>query len=207
MRELVLIGGGGHCKACIDVIEQEARYKIIGILDKPGLLGQQVLGYKVIGTDNDLSNFRQAYFLITIGQIKNSEPKKRICQQLVSKGLQLATIISPKAYVSRTAVIGAGTIVMHHAVVNSSAKIADNNIINTGAIIEHETSIGSHCHISTSSVVNGGCKIGNGVFVGSNAVIANQIKITDDVIIGAGSVVVNHLLHAGIYVGNPAKIK
>ena len=32
-EKLILIGGGGHCKSCIDVIEQENKYEIAGIVD------------------------------------------------------------------------------------------------------------------------------------------------------------------------------
>jgi hypothetical protein len=31
MDDIVLIGGGGHCKSVIDVIEQQGEYKIVGI--------------------------------------------------------------------------------------------------------------------------------------------------------------------------------
>ena len=38
MKELILIGGGGgHCRSCIDVIEQEQKFKIAGIIDKKDL--------------------------------------------------------------------------------------------------------------------------------------------------------------------------
>ena len=30
MKNIILIGAGGHSKACIDVIESEKKYKIIG---------------------------------------------------------------------------------------------------------------------------------------------------------------------------------
>ena len=32
-EKIVLIGGGGHCHSVIDVIEQENKYEIIGIVD------------------------------------------------------------------------------------------------------------------------------------------------------------------------------
>ncbi|MBI4309254.1 MAG: acetyltransferase, partial [Candidatus Omnitrophica bacterium] len=32
-KNLILIGGGGHCKSCIDVIESENKFKIAGIVD------------------------------------------------------------------------------------------------------------------------------------------------------------------------------
>jgi len=56
MKEIILIGGGGHCKSVIDVIEQEGRFKIVGIVDKSELIGTNILGYSVIGKDSDLEN-------------------------------------------------------------------------------------------------------------------------------------------------------
>lgn len=32
--EILLIGAGGHCPSCIDVIEQEGRFSIAGVVDK-----------------------------------------------------------------------------------------------------------------------------------------------------------------------------
>ena len=34
MKNLILIGAGGHCVSCIDVIEKEKKFKIVGVLDK-----------------------------------------------------------------------------------------------------------------------------------------------------------------------------
>ena len=33
MRKIILIGGGGHALSCIDVIEHEKKFKIVGIVD------------------------------------------------------------------------------------------------------------------------------------------------------------------------------
>lgn len=40
VRPLILIGGGGHCKAVIDVAET-AGYTILGILDIPEKVGKK----------------------------------------------------------------------------------------------------------------------------------------------------------------------
>ena len=34
MKKIILVGGGGHCKSCVDVIENENKYKIKAIIDK-----------------------------------------------------------------------------------------------------------------------------------------------------------------------------
>ena len=52
-KNLVLVGGGGHCKSVIDVAES-AGYKILGILDILENVGKKVLGYSIIGTDDNL---------------------------------------------------------------------------------------------------------------------------------------------------------
>ena len=61
MKEIILIGGGGHCKSVIDVIEQESKYKIAGIIDKKELIGKDVLGYKIIGSDDDLADLKDKF--------------------------------------------------------------------------------------------------------------------------------------------------
>lgn len=204
-RNLILLGGGGHCKSVIDVAES-AGYTILGILDKPEMVGQQVLNYKIIGTDDDIPSYNdKAEFLITVGQIKSSAIRMKLAELVKKAGGKCATIIANDAHVSKYAKIGDGTVVMHKAVVNADAKIGEQCIINTRAVIEHDARIGDFCHISTAAVVNGEVKVGNNVFIGSQAVIHNCKSIADCIVISAGSVVSRNLDKPGIYAGNPAK--
>jgi len=190
MKDIVLIGGGGHCKSVIDVIEQEGRFNIVGIIDKPELLGRNVLGYPIVANDLELNNLvkRCKNAIITVGQIRDSSPRVDLFNKVVKLGFTLRTVISPRAYVSCHASIGIGTVIMHDAVVNAGATIGDNCIINTKSLIEHDSSVGNHCHISTSAVVNGGVVIGNGSFIGSGAISKEGITIKDDYFVKAGSV-------------------
>ena len=190
MREILLIGGGGHCKSCIDVIEQENRYKIAGIIDKKELVGQEILGYKVIGCDEDLPKLFKKYqnAIITVGQIKSNDLRMRLFNTLKDIGYKLPVIKSPLAYVSKYSSIGEGTIIMHQALINTNTKIGKNCIINTKALIEHDCIVEDNCHISTSAVINGGVIVKKNTFVGSNSTIKEYIKISG--FIKAGSLVV-----------------
>jgi len=204
MKKLILVGGGGHCKAAIDVIESTGEYEIIGILDA-SKKGQNVLGYPVIGSDHDIVLYINLgyYFLVTLGQIKSAEVRKRIFELITEhKGL-LATVVSKWAYLSKHAKIGKGSIVMHHATINAGAHVGDNCIINSGCLVEHDCVVGNHVHLSTFSVINGGCSIEDEVFIGSNVTLANNLNIAKGVVIGAGSVVIKNVKESGIYVGNP----
>jgi sugar O-acyltransferase (sialic acid O-acetyltransferase NeuD family) len=191
MKKIILIGGGGHCKSVIDVIEQEAKFEIIGIIDKPKLLGSKVLGYSVVGSDLDLNRLakKYKYALITVGQIKTALIRIKLFNLAIKSGFTLASIISPKAYISKHSRIGMGTIIMHHAIVNANSFIGDNCIINTKALVEHDCSISDHCHISTNATINGGNQIGSKSFIGSNVTTKEYIKIESNSFIKAGSLI------------------
>lgn len=205
--KLILIGGGGHCKVCIDVIEQTGQLEIIGILDLAELVGTSILDYPIIGTDEDVVKFVELgySFLITVGQIKSSILREKLFNILKENNAIIATIVAPSAHVSKYSKIGIGTIVMHHVIINAGVIIGDNCIVNNKSDIEHDTIVGNHTHISTGAILNGDCKIGDGVFIGSNTTVANQITIEDNAVIGAGSVVIKNILTNDIQVGNPAK--
>ncbi|WP_276091117.1 acetyltransferase [Pedobacter sp. JY14-1] len=206
MENIILIGAGGHCRACIDVIEQSNVFQIKGILDRDEMAGRDVLGYPIIGTDDDIASFvKLKYnFLISFGQIKSSEGRQTLFNKLVKLGAKLPVIVSSKAYISKHAKIGAGTIVMHNGLVNAGARIGLNCILNTGSVVEHDCLIGNHVHISTESIVNGNCKIGHQSFIGSNVTISNNITLVEKSIIGAGAVVTADITESGVYAGIPA---
>ena len=207
-KNLILVGGGGHCKSVIEVAES-AGYEIKGILDMPDEVGKEVLpGHKVIGTDDEIPQYvEECDFIITVGFIKNPALRIKLYNKVKAAGGRLATIIASTAHVSKYAELGEGTVIMHQAFVNAGAKIGDNCIINTFVNIEHDAEVGNQCHISTGTMVNGECKIGENCFIGSQSVCANCIEIASDIIIGAGSVVRKSICVKGIYAGNPAILK
>jgi len=188
--KLVLIGGGGHCKSCIDVLEMHGGFEIVGILDQSDNVGKKVLGYEIIGTDDAIAELaRQGHsFLITVGQVRSGAVRKKLFALLEAEKATAVTVVSPLAYVSRHARIGKGTVIMHHAVVNADAEVGMNCIINTKALVEHDATIESHCHISTSAVINGGAVVKEGTFFGSGAVCKEYVETGADDFIKAGTV-------------------
>jgi sugar O-acyltransferase (sialic acid O-acetyltransferase NeuD family) len=211
MKKLILIGGGGHCKSCIEVIESTQLYEIIGILEKDIEKETQVLGYPILGNDEQIPILvkQDVEFLITVGQIKSPNLRIKLAQVVTESGGKLATIIASTAYVSKHASIAEGTIIMHQAFVNADVKIGSNCIINTRAILEHDVNIGHNCHISVNAILNGDVKVGDNCFVGSNTVFYQGVTISENTLIGAGSIVGKSLKKAGVYLAcNPLlKIK
>lgn len=185
---ILLIGAGGHARACIDVIELEGRFEVAGLLGVPEEVGRIVLGYSIIGSDDDLVSAasRIGCALVTVGQIKSPRLRIELFTRLTQVGCALPTIVSPRGYVSKHATIGAGSIVMHGAVVNAGATIGNNCILNSLALIEHDSQVSDHCHVSTLAAVNSGVRIGAGTFVGSGVTVRQGVRIGTNCVIGMG---------------------
>jgi len=192
--KLILVGGGGHCIACIDVIEQEDKFEIAGIVDTDTNI-RMLLGYPVLGSDNALKLLREdcSHALITIGQIKTPSTRLRLFKHVKSLDYTLPIIVSPRAYVSKHAVIGEGTIIMHDTLINAGVTIGKNCIINTKALIEHDSTVEDNCHISTGAIINGGTMVSKGSFVGSNAATRESVTTKYNDFVKAGSLFKGYL--------------
>ena len=188
MKNLILIGAGGHAKSLIDLIESSQEWKIMGLIGNREEVGKSVLGYKIIGDDSDLELIKNACenALIAIGQIKNCEKRKKLANKLDKFGFKFPVIKSKFCYVSKHSEIGRGTTIGHGAIINSNVVIGQHCIINSQSLIEHDSKVDEFCHISTGSLINGGAIIGKESFVGSNTLIRENITIPKNSIISAG---------------------
>lgn len=190
---ILLLGAGGHARSCIDVIEQEGRYSVAGLTGMAYEVGSHVLGYEILGTDEDLADLlpKVSNVLITVGQIKSPDVRMKLFALLEFYRCRLPVIVSSRAYVSPHAQVGAGTIVMHGAIVNAGAQIGRNCIINSLALVEHDAVVGDHCHIATAAVINGEANVGSGSFIGSNACVRQGIRVAERCIVGMGQLVLS----------------
>jgi acetyltransferase-like isoleucine patch superfamily enzyme len=201
---IILIGAGGHSRACIDVIEQQGHFQIAGLVGLPEQRHAQHLGYSVIGTDEDLPQLvkKYSFAIVAVGQLESPDLRIRLYMQAVKLGLQLPVVIAPTAHVSRHAIIDSGTIVMHGAIVNAGSRIGSNCIINTRALIEHDAVVEDNCHISTGAILNGGTVVGSNSFIGSGSVIKEGITLGKCCIVGMGLSVRRNQMDRSRFVGN-----
>ena len=198
MKDIVILGGGGHAKSCIDVISHNKKYSILGIND-PNLLESPFSNIPLLNESlEDIFSKNERIFL-GIGFIKDPIPRKQLIDQIQAIGFVTPSFVSPYAYSSPNAEISEGTIIMHKALVNTHVRLGSFSIINTMALIEHDVQIGSNCHISTGAIVNGGSSIGSNTFIGSNAVIGNNVSVGENCIVQAGAFLNRNLSNNEIY--------
>lgn len=191
MMEIILIGAGGHAASCIDIIECDGRFRIVGLVGTDKELYQRICGYEVIATDNDLQALAAEYrhALVTVGQVKSAQNRRRLYEKAKGAGFEMPVVVSPYAHVSPHARIGEGSIIMYGAMLNADVRIGENCIINSNALVEHGALVGDHCHISTGVILNGGVRVGAGSFVGSGTLTRQGVSIGSGCVVGMGSVV------------------
>ena len=190
-ENIILIGAGGHALSCIDVIEQENKYNIHGLVGLKDEVGKKISGYDVIATQDELVNLSKdfRYAFIAIGQIKSVKLRIDLYESVLNTGFKIPSIISPQSFISRTVQIGEGTIIMNGVILNSGVRIGNNCIINSKALIEHGTQIADHCHISTGAILNGDCVVESKSFVGSGAIVKHGITIKTSSFVNMGQIV------------------
>jgi sugar O-acyltransferase (sialic acid O-acetyltransferase NeuD family) len=201
--KVILVGAGGHAASCIEIIEEENKHKIIGLIGMPHEVGNKLLGYEVIGSDENpklLLKYTDK-LILGVGQIKSPTPRMEITSKFVNSGFRFLTVISPSSRISKNANIGTGTVIMQNSIINAGALIGDYSIINTGAIVEHNSKIGNFTHISTGVILNGNTSIGSNTFIGSGTVIKEQTTIGNNCIVGMGLQVRHDLSDNSEFIG------
>ena len=198
--KLVIFGCGGHARSVADVAVTSGWEDII-FVDPKAQPEEKIMGFPVV--NEYLGNTRENIdFFIGIGDnIQRASQFKRIIQS----GFSPVNIISPTAYISKSAKLGCGIFVGNHAHIGPEAIIHDDSIINTHSVIEHECNIGFHVHIAIGALIAGRSKIGDFCFIGAGAIIRDGREVTSDTVIGAGGVVVTDIIEKGTYVGIPVK--
>ena len=197
-KKLIIIGASGHGKVVADIAIENG-YRVLGFLDDDASKSENY-GFPVLGRIEDTVQFEGCEFIIAIGK---NEIRKKIAEQY--KSLKYAALIHPKAVVSASVQIGAGTVIMPMAVINAEARIGKHCIINSSSVIEHDCRIEDYVHISPGAALCGAVSVGQGTWIGSGATVINNVSICGDCVIGAGAVVTRDIVDIGTYAGIPIR--
>ncbi len=199
MKNVIIIGAGGHAKVVADIIQCSGDH-VLGFLVS-GTTDNTFLGKPILGKDSDYDLYPDAYFVIAIG---NANARERISSNMPNA--KWYTAIHPTAVISTLdTIIGEGTVVMANAVINPCAHIGKHCIVNSTAVVEHDNNIDDFVHVSVGTKLAGSVTVGKRTWLGVGATISNGISICSDCMIGAGAVVVKDIVEPGTYVGVPAK--
>lgn len=201
--KVVVYGASGHGKVVAEVV-RAAGHEVSGFIDDGLPPGTLVLGLPVHGALEWLVRERPAV-VIALGVGVNAT-RRTLAGRVTEAGFALGTFVHPRAWISPSATLGAGTVAMANAVVNADTTIGEGVILNTGAIVEHDCHIGDFAHISPNAALGGGVSVGEGSQVGLGASVRPLARIGRGCVIGAGSVVLAGTPDDVIVAGVPARL-
>jgi acetyltransferase EpsM len=198
---MIIIGGGGHSKVIIDIInsQRQINYNVIGFYDDET---SSLRNIPYLGKINKIKNCKNYInYVIAIG---DNAIRRRIYKKY--NKLHYISLIHPTSIVSQNAIIGEGTVICAGAIVQPDVKIGKLCIINTNSNIDHESIICDFVNINPSATLCGNVSIGNNTVIGANSTIIEKIKIGSYNVIGAGSVIIRNTEDNSKLVGVPGKL-
>lgn len=195
-NQIVIIGGGGHAKMCIDIIRQMKSFKISGIVDSILEPGTTTLGIPVLGHENLLDELftkgiRNA--VIGIGALHAPQVRADIFNKLKKIGYILPNIIHPSAIIEPSAILGEGNQVMAGAIIGSDVKVNSNCIINSGSVVSHDCVLSDNVHVTPGALLAGSVEVGNNSIIGMGSTVLLKVRIGENVIITNGVNVVKNV--------------
>lgn len=204
---IVVVGGGGHGKVVISILQKLPQYHVLGYTDVKD--HGDILGIRYLGTDGSLpaiaTKGSKTRVALAVGQVGVGTKRHELWTRIESRGVSFPAIVSPDAVFNAGASAEDATVMMDGVIVNCGATIGRGAILNTNSTIEHDVVIADWVHVAPGATISGGSKIGRFSMIGAGATVIEGIRIAECCVVGAGSTVVADLTEPGVYVGSPAR--
>jgi len=204
MTNIVLIGASGHAAVIIDIIEKQAAFKLIGLIDAQKPLTESVLNYPILGREQDIPNIANAG-IIAIG---DNWTRAAVAAKIkaIAPDFQFVTAIHPSATIAKSATLGDGTVVMAGAAINSRARTGEHCIVNTHAVLEHDSELANYACLLPGAITGGNVSIGEYSAICMGARIIHGVKIGEHSVIGASATVLKDIPANVVAHGTPARV-
>jgi sugar O-acyltransferase (sialic acid O-acetyltransferase NeuD family) len=201
LKELVVIGAGGHAKVVIATARAAGWSHIRVLDDRAARWGMRLLDIEIEGPTRQALDDCGVTAVLAIGSNTTRAELARDAR------CRFATLVHPTAVVHGSVSLGAGSVVFAGAVIQPDAELGAHVILNTGASIDHDCRIGDHVHIAPGVRLAGDVQLGHGAFIGIGAVVIPGIRIGANTTVGAGAAVVTDLPNDVTAVGVPARVR
>lgn len=211
-KKVIIFGIGGTSVDILDVINDinregsEEEFECIGFLDdEESNIGKMINNVKVLGLLNLAKDFKEAFFINGIGSPESFLNKEEIIKKSEVSIDRFVALIHPTASVSKTAVIGNGSIIFQNVVISANVQIGNHVVVLPSSIISHNDTIGDYTCVATGVCISGKVNVGESCYLGANCTLKEDIVIGDHSLVGMGSVVLSDVSINSVFVGNPAK--
>jgi sugar O-acyltransferase (sialic acid O-acetyltransferase NeuD family) len=204
MRDITILGAGGHASVVVDACNSMGR-KIRGIIAPELAPGTIVFGAEVLGNDALLEDPAFTSLIEVFVGVGSPDIHRRMSTYCSDRSLDFATVIHASAIVSSFSTIAPGSFVNAGVIINAGSRIGSHCILNTGASVDHDCKLANFAILAPGAVLCGGVDCGEAVFVGAGATVLPSIKLGAGAIIAAGAVVLDNVAPGSTVAGIPAR--
>lgn len=176
MKRLLIIGAGGHGRSVAEAVLASGELIVAGFLDDLFPELKSVWDIPVLGRVADFAKWREAadFTFVAIG---NNALRRRVTCGLQAAGFALVTVVHPRAIISPTAVIGAGTAIMAGAIIGTEACLGDGVIVNCAAVVDHHCRVGDFGHLGVNASMAGGAVLGEAAWMQAGSALGYGVEI------------------------------
>ena len=188
MKRLLIVGAGGHGRSVAEAVVAAGEFAVLGFLDDAFPELDQIGEIPVLGKVADLACFRDLtnHAFVAIG---NNVLRQKVAAELRNAGFILASVTHPRAIVSPSAIIGAGSAVMAGAIVGTEAVLGEGVIVNCAAVVDHHCRVRDFGHLGVNAAMAGGSVLGVAAWMQGGSALGYGVEIEPWRVLGPGEAV------------------
>ena len=199
---LMVIGSSGHAQSVVEAADS-AGFVVDGTISTENSDGD--IGFaSLISALHDVDIVTTA---LALGHGVN-HVRFRAFEEVLSvfPQAQFPPIVHSSAWVSPTASLGRGSVVLAQASVGSGSTLGVGALINTGASLDHDSTLGDFASLGPGARTGGNTLIGPRTMLGLQAGILQGRTIGEDTVVGAHSLVVEDIPPLSVAMGTPCRV-
>ncbi|MEJ2595349.1 MAG: NeuD/PglB/VioB family sugar acetyltransferase [bacterium] len=208
-QKIFLFGAGLHAQTCIDALEKQGKYQLVGLIDSVKQIGSLVDGYPVLGRMDDLADLASQHNtqtgMIAIG---DNWVRYKLHKEIEAclPGFEFVNIIHPTAVFGKAVILGKGIFIGAQAFISSHTTIGEFCLVHQKVHLGLHNQLSDFVSISAGSLTGGMVTIGDYSAITLGVVVHDRLNIGSHTLVGSGSLVTSHLPDSVVAFGSPAKI-
>lgn len=183
---LLIVGSGGHGRAVAEAAAMTSEWTDIVFADDSYPAQRQSGEWRIAGATVQLPELVRdcQAAIVAIG---NQATRARLTAALADLGIPLATVVHPRAWVSKSADVGGGSAIMAGAVVGSHARLGRGVIVNANATADHDAILGDYAHLGVGVQLAGGVVVEDRAWIQAGSCAGYCVRVPADSVLPPGS--------------------
>jgi sugar O-acyltransferase (sialic acid O-acetyltransferase NeuD family) len=204
MKQLLIVGAGGHGREVEWLAEETGEYQVVGYLDQHVSPGTRIGSSAVLGGLSRLTEHPGAEVLVAIGDLRK---RKEVVQEILCQvpSTRFATLVHPSAKFSPSTKFGRGTVICAGVVFTVDVTVGEHAIVNVGAAAGHGVAIGDFCTLGPNALLCGEVVLEPGVEVAAGAMVRQGCRMERGSMAAMGAVVMKDVPACAMVMGNPGR--